>query len=367
MVLAVAEQGMQRAPSSRLLAAQADALVELDRPQHACLVLNTGRVKLSDSEVLSRAARIEDQFGGDAAGIYRLSAEAQVDAAKTVATLKRGLFVSFRDQDLAEAKWFSDQLTAQGQEGLTDWFPQKREQKGETRVPGGMKALAVFTRANLTTSSTSFFADYCTAIARDLSPHSHHKEWIELRLKQLLRYFETVRSLESFREQVGGPATITLSTESKASLQKTRKVLAMVGWNLRVKNGVYRVESKQDEDAVEKQEIALVLAIDELTIREALSSRESYTFTIPSDRVALLLGEDTWRRELFADEPSSGGFAEAVLRHPSIADTFVGLSSPPRNILHSLSCFLFSWIASHSKGIHKRRIPHGNFYSATIH
>ena len=282
----------------------------------------------ADLRVLEYRARIEDTFGEGAPAAYRayadrLAEESQVETLQ--AALNRGLAVALRHNDIDHARWFATQAgqTDPAKAGLVPKIAQDSAQ--ESKVLGGLRAVAYLTGANSPTSAGAFFQESCRPI---VFTASKAKQVYEEFSKRLVLYFETMQSLSALRDDMDdGGFSITLSMSNGKARRKTRKVLSMLGWRVKgSKKDGFDLQPIEKEVGAERQEIGSALEIDEIAIQDALLANQDYSLRIKVESAPLVLGEAAWQEALYKGQDFAGGFMEAVVRDPRIGEAYVGLS-----------------------------------------
>ncbi len=328
----VARTALQRLPESvSLHKALASAFKAADRQYDLRTALREAVQRVpTDAGLLEWRARVEDRFGRDAPLAYRSLAERLSENpsdSRLNSVIERGFVVSLREDDLAQARWFSERSTASVSEAenLKLLEVSAEERKATVVVPGGLAALGSMSNANSSVSPAQFFQEYCRPV---VYASTGLKERQQLLSRRMGLYFETVRDIVAMRDSPGeGDAFVTLSAKDSRSLRSSRKVLGMLGWRVvgSARKG-FSLRPVESQSGAERQEVALALGVDEIGIQDALAAGEEYKLRIKMESAPVAFGEETWASALYAGEALVGGFAEAVVRRPEIGAVYIGLT-----------------------------------------
>ncbi len=196
---------------------------------------------------------------------------------------------------------------------------------GEAWVPGGMKALAAAAHVEGPVSYQSFFADYCRAIAREVSS-TGTSQGIPGYIDTLRAYMASVSDLLPLGERRGDSTRITLSLVAEAQRKQAERILKLLGWKLVEKNSSYKVEpGDQPADGL-RQRIPALFGFDEIDMQEALEAGRSFAFEIPSEN-ARLVGGEAWNGILKDLPVLPGGIAATFTTNLRVTKMYSGLGA----------------------------------------
>src|SRR5262249_27643420 len=124
-----------------------------------------------------------------------------------------------------------------------------------------------------------------------------------------------------------GETTVTISAArgDKAEQRKTERVLELLGWRMRTSRQRMKLEAVEKGDRAAHHETASALAIDEVAMQKALESGKLFAFRIPNESTDVILSEDAWRTQFYANKKYIGGFAEAIADNIDLAKIYVAL------------------------------------------
>ncbi len=337
--LAAADSGILVVPvSARLRLVRADALERQGRHYEARDSLRTAARSIRDPELLGRLAEMEDVSGAAAASAYAAAVESQSSAADsglTTGWLERGLEVALRDGDAKSADSFRARLTKSGRGGAAAWLTPKPETTAATAiVPGGLEALAFIAHLH-PTAPRRFFAEYSrNLVVRTGSSNPKHNEAF---LQSIREYFQLLASLKALGVPKGGGVEIEIATADKRALQKSAKILELLGWTLRARKEGLRLEAGEKVSQARRQETASALAIDEIAIRQAIEAGRPFKFTIEDGAAPVLLGEAKWLDTFVSREKPIGGFAAALAHDMRVAKAYAALSTAGPRVAAALT------------------------------
>ena len=285
----------------------------------------TPLAEVADISALQRHSAAESLFDGGSAAHRRL-AEAVENADEKRTALRTAFFLALRDGDLTSAREVQASLLKAGGEDLAWWIPDSALSAGETvAVPGGLRALATVSGSKPDAAPEDFFEHYCRTVARVAGYAS--EEATKLHFDNIRRYFRVLTELARYQQAPSEDAiVIMLSARDKEALKTTRRVLGLLGWNLKTSKRGVELLPGDDENQAFGQEYAAALGIDQVAMQEALTNGGAYELRVPIERARVLLGENAWRDALYSGTASPGGFAEALLSDARIAETYVGLA-----------------------------------------
>lgn len=196
---------------------------------------------------------------------------------------------------------------------------------GEAWVPGGMKALAAIAHVEGPVSYQSFFADYCRAIAREVSSYGT-SQGIPGYIDTLRAYMASVTELLPLGERHGDSTAISMSLAAEPERKQTERVLKLLGWKLVDKGGSFKVEpGDQPYDGL-RQQIPAVFGIDEIEMQQALEAGRGFRFEIPSEN-ARLVGGEAWNGILKDLPHLPGGIAATFTTNLGVAKMYSGLGA----------------------------------------
>jgi Ca-activated chloride channel family protein len=197
---------------------------------------------------------------------------------------------------------------------------------GEASVPGGIKALSIAARLKAPATSENFFLEYCRAIVTETT-RSNLKRTPGY-TANLQAYMVAVDELTRLGEHRGDTTRITLSLADQAHLQKTMRILFLLGWKVVDENGATRMEPGDQPADGPRQQIPSALGIDEVAMQQALESGGTFQFEIRSEN-ASLTGGSAWGALVPGFYSFPGGLAEAFVREPKLAKTYAALTAMP--------------------------------------
>ena len=216
-------------------------------------------------------------------------------------------------------------MTAAGNSAVSNWLAQSaaKSAAGAT-VPGGLEALAFLAHFRVQSPQT-FFAVYSRTLV-DKTDNMDSKSR-NLYLENLRRYFQQVADLKAAGVRKGDSTEIVISAEDKKTLQRSEKMLEILGWKLRVNKGAVQLEAGEKGSQAQRQETASALALDSVGLEETLKQGKTFTFEIADESAPVLLEESAWMGTFFARAKFNGGFAEALTSDLRVAKTYAALSA----------------------------------------
>ncbi len=197
---------------------------------------------------------------------------------------------------------------------------------GEVGVPGGVKALAVAARLDRTPAPADFFLEFCRAIAQNARTPGRGDipDFVQAVESYLSAVVEISHISEDKAQSEGGEqGQLVLSTDTVANYAVTKDILRLFGWRP-VPNGEAGFEPSEQATDSARQLVPMALGIDETEMFRSLADRGAFRIEIRNGR-APLVEAGAWRSALGRLPP--GGFAEAFLRNPRFALTYIGLGS----------------------------------------
>jgi VWFA-related protein len=257
-----------------------------------------------------------------------LAAKGDYDGARQ--HLNRYLELVPNQANLQELKAFNDNLgkteakTAAPEVVLSKAELPSTGVPGDAWVPGGRKALAQIAGLKDASSYESFFAEYCRALAREMTVGT--SQGIPGYLDAVRAYMATITDLLPLGERKGDVTTVTLSLATDSQRKATERILPLIGWKLVSKDGSVTVEPGDQASDGPRQKIPKLFGVDEINMQEALESGKSFQFDIPTENARVLGGND-WSPILKELPSIPGGIAAAFTQDVRIARTYAGLGS----------------------------------------
>jgi Ca-activated chloride channel family protein len=218
---------------------------------------------------------------------------------------------------------------------------------GEVGIPGGLRGLAAAARMNRRPAPKDFFLEYCRTVAAEAenpgrSGVSGFTQAVQAYLSAVLEleghaarpdfvHFDApvLSALANLQRNTGEAASpreskqIVLSTDTAENYSATGDVLKLFGWRPSPK-GVAGFEPSELAQDSARQLVPMALGIDETEMFRSLSDGGAFRIEIRDGRAPLVEAR-AWRSLMGKLPP--GGFAEAFLRNPRFALTYVGLAS----------------------------------------
>ncbi len=333
-----ADSGIDAHPdSARLYILKADAFQSEGGLYQARAALAAGKAKVKDLDLYRRSAQCEDAFRGSAAPAWRelsgLLATTGPPSDDLLHSLRRGLEVAVRDNDMEQAQWFVERLREAGQGGFAERYI--RPAAGQAFVmmlPGGIDALAFIARAREHTSPERFLADYCRAVADNTAGPSQKAS--QQYLDEIENYFRKLEELESLGSRENDRAVVVVSVRNKHARQSAEKALALLGLRLRTSHDEFSVEEMTN--GARKQDLAAALGVDAGAISKSLAQGKDFRIEIPYEPISIRPEETLWRQAFFEKEKMYGGLAETVTRLPRLARLYKALSVLDKAALDAL-------------------------------
>ncbi len=195
---------------------------------------------------------------------------------------------------------------------------------GDAWVPGGRKALAQIVGLKDASSYENFFADYCRALAREMTVGT--SQGIPAYLDTVRAYMAAVTDLLPLGQRNGDTTTITLSLASDSQRKAAERTLPLLGWKLVPQDGAFAVEPGDQAADGLRQRIPKLFGIDEINMQEALEAGKSFQFDIPTENARVVGGND-WSTILKELPSIPGGIAAAFTLDVRVAKTYAGLGA----------------------------------------
>ena len=320
--VAAAESGLAVAPlSARLHLARATSLEQERRIYDARRALESAD-SIEDLDLLRYRARFEDVYGWDGPRVYRRLAELfeKTAAGELQGVLERGLEVSIRDSDSAQAAWFAAKLQRPAP-------ALKRDAISGVWIPGGFAALAFVARGKTDSGPDEFLTDYARAIVGNGGAGPKPDLAYLTPLRDYFDFLDALLQLGVMREH---RCVIPLSVANPAAQTIAGQVLDLLGWTLVRSKDRWRVEAGTKSAQARRQEFASALGIDQVAMESAFSAGKTFDVVIPFEWASIALDEQTWRSQFYAAEQWPGGFAEALARMPQLAPVYAALGAVNR-------------------------------------
>jgi Ca-activated chloride channel homolog len=195
---------------------------------------------------------------------------------------------------------------------------------GDAWVPGGRKALAQVVGLKDASTYENFFADYCRALAREMTVGT--SQGIPGYLETVRAYMATITDLLPLGQRNGDVTTFMLSLATDNQRKASERILNLLGWKLVPKDGAYLVEPGDQAADGPRQRVPRLFGVDEINMQEALESGKSFQFDIPTENARVVGGND-WS-PLLKELPSiPGGIAAAFTQDVRVARTYAGLGA----------------------------------------
>ncbi len=314
------------ADSPRLQLAKAVALEHLDRVYEARQALDLFAPKTADMDLLLYQTRLSDAFGGNAPAAYRHLAEVLTTGDAQNASLRpvieRGLRVSLRDGDTANAAWFAAKLSGKPEAAKKADTP-----PNGIWVPGGFDALMFMARGPEGSLPERFVLDYCRTVMaheEDLAPAA-----TKLYQESMSEYFSQLKTLLGMAVRAGDVSVLTLSLSNRKDEKQTEAVLDLMGWKLRRDKQPLTVESNEKGSQARKQDLSAALAIDQGGMQSAFRAGKPFRIEIPWEWAPFAMDEPLLR-QLAQSDKLAGGLPEALVANADMARFYTGMSNLDR-------------------------------------
>ncbi len=195
---------------------------------------------------------------------------------------------------------------------------------GEAWVPGGRKALAEVVGLKDASNYQDFFTEYCRALAREMTIGT--SRGIPQYLTTVRTYMSTVTDLLPLGQRDGDITKFTLSLATDPQRKMAERVLALLGWKMVSKDGVYSVEPGDQPADGPRQQYPKLFGIDEIAMQKALESGKTFEFTVPTENARLVGGND-WAPMLKQLPTIPGSIAAAFTQDVRVARAYAGLGA----------------------------------------
>ncbi len=141
----------------------------------------------------------------------------------------------------------------------------------------------------------------------------------------LLAFITSVSELTELGDRRPDRTVLHLSL-APADLTKTGRILNALGWRVADRDGKPGIEPGDQPADGPRQQVPPALGIDELAMQSTLEAGRPFDFEILSETSALA-GGAAWGATLESFATLNGGVAEAFVRQPRLAKTYVGLAA----------------------------------------
>jgi tetratricopeptide (TPR) repeat protein len=327
--LQAATEGLERIPKSTTLrVARAEALLVLRDHQEARATLRAAGDGPQDIALLRLRARVEDLFGGEEAGKAwdrLLQAESGLDPAEVTQNRRRALLSALRDGRVASA------VSLLGLAGDVR-SPESASSENMVVIPGGLALLQHLSGISGPDEPEKYLRVFARAVAEQSSTEGPAR-WAR-RVRSLIEQYERLDELRRLGKGEPGATTITIELDGREALQRSRRILELLGYRLRGSNRDLRLEAPAEGAMARRQSLAGALDIDEQQLAEALRARRPFAIVIQDEAASDVLAKP-WL-ELLARHSNALGFAGMLAREPRLARLYAGLSSMSRRAAEAL-------------------------------
>ena len=321
---------LQGVPDSRVQITELDVLeregdiYELKERSRAAAELQP-----QDPTVLGYAARVSDAFGDHAAEAYERWTDALMRSGAPQPTitqaLERGVVVALRDGDRERARRMASRLDFASRFSGLSTVEQDTSSTSNLTVAGGTAALAQAVQIDPSIPASRFMAEYARAVLRRNNLETTPRKSFEDRLK---RYFDVMRALSSYARQDTGQTEIILDGVNPLEIDRTEKILAVLGWRLRrLPGGNVLLELASGAENGERQQVGSAIGIDEADMKLTLEAKRPFVLHLRNDRVPILLDPPFWEKLTAKRDTPSRGLLEDLISNPRVAGLYVALSN----------------------------------------
>ncbi|MGH9593632.1 MAG: hypothetical protein ACRD5L_11105, partial [Bryobacteraceae bacterium] len=236
--------------------------------------------------------------------------------------LQRGLDAALRDADLDRAKWFQARLSSGSPSSGAVDGPPAWTRGGTVAIPGGLAALSFISHSR-PSPPDRFLVDYARTVARNTG--GADKKAADAYVSSIRDYFRRVSELTALGVRRGDQVTVTLNLSDRAGQRTAEKILDLLGWRMQTNRTGVKIEPIEKGSKAGRQETASALAINEIGMQENLENGKPFSFDIPYQAAAAVLGEGPWRTQFYSNANYPGGLAEAIANDQELAQTYAGL------------------------------------------
>jgi len=156
-----------------------------------------------------------------------------------------------------------------------------------------------------------FVGEYVSTVARQTRGRNDKSR--EAYLNSVRTYFQTISSLKALATTNAGTTEIVLSSSDKASLERTEKILKLLGWKLKRSGKKISLEVSSKESEAVKQPYLAALGVDEVQMKSALEAATSFTLRFTDQQVPVIFDEKIWLERVIEKPRPQGGLLEAIL------------------------------------------------------
>ena len=156
-----------------------------------------------------------------------------------------------------------------------------------------------------------FVGEYVSTVARQT--RGRNEKSLEAYLNSVRTYFQTISSLKALATTNAGTTEIVLSSSDKASLERTEKILKLLGWKLKRSGKKISLEVSSKESEAVKQPYLAALGVDEVQMKSALEAAKSFTLRFTDQQVPMIFDEKIWLERVIEKPRPQGGLLEAIL------------------------------------------------------
>ena len=321
----------QDLPASRISIAELDALeregkiFELREKVQAA-----AEAEPQDSAVLGHLARISDAFGDHSGEAYERWTDALrrtgASPSGVVQALERGVVVALRDGEVERARRMSALLGPNSR--FSQLLPERAAAIPEgsgLSIPGGTATLAEIAQVDPSAPASRFMAEYARAILRRNNIGEQERRLFEDRLK---RYFDVMRTLVAYGRADSEQTEIRLDTANPTGIDRTEKILAVLGWQLRrLPKGGLLIELAPGAENGERQQFGSAAGIDEADMKLTLESGKPFVLRLRHERVPVLIDLPFWEKLAAKKGVPARGLLEEMIYNPRVTGLYVALSS----------------------------------------
>ena len=191
-------------------------------------------------------------------------------------------------------------------------------------VPGGMKALALTARVQENVRAERFVAEYTSSLVRHTRGLNQKSR--EAYLSPIRDYFQTLSSLKTFAKTNGNCAEIVLCP-SGPELDRTEKVLKLLGWRMRRSGKKVLLEVSTDESEAVKQTYLSALGVDEVDMKASLENGTPFTLRLVDQKVPVIFDEKFWLERMPEVPKPQVGLLEAMSENLGSARLYSSLAA----------------------------------------
>jgi hypothetical protein len=290
-----------------------------------------GTAEAQDPAVLAKLAATLEVYGDRAPEAYfHLASALGKGTPQRFHALERGFSLALRDDDLKRAANFAGLLDAEGHPEFYGLMGEKSAVHNDALVPGGLKALGVIANVKQGTSAERLFAEYANQVINNVCAICARDHYTAL----IQSYFTTISDLEHLGKRDGDHVSVVISLNGKDERNRAQEVLDLLGLQMHAEKGQMRLDRGEKRSQNKKQDILAALEIDQVGLEEALREGKSFTFEIRDEYADVYPNPKMWKDSFPRVDQSQ--FALMLLRNPSLARLYVGISALDRRTLQTL-------------------------------